>query len=178
MTKCLEQLITREIKKCFSVLQDPIQFAYRGNRNVEDATLVFLQNVYKHLDTPKNYCRILFVDFSSAYNTIQPHLWIYKLHKLDLNPKVTAWIVNFLTARPQYVKLKDRHCFFQIELLRTLVLCCHLYYLQYTQTTVQLSTTLLPVLIYTLKFADDTCIQGLIFEDETNDRETIHRFVK
>ena len=29
-----------------------------------------------------------------------------------------------------------------------------------------------------LKFADDTCIQGLIFEDETNHRETIHWFVK
>ena len=32
--------------------------------------------------------------------------------------------------------------------------------------------------IYILKFADDPCIQGLIFEDETNYRETIHWFVK
>ena len=29
-----------------------------------------------------------------------------------------------------------------------------------------------------MKFADDTCIQGLIFEEETNYRETIHWFVK
>ena len=29
-----------------------------------------------------------------------------------------------------------------------------------------------------LKFADDPCIQGLIFEDETNYRETLHWFVK
>ena len=29
-----------------------------------------------------------------------------------------------------------------------------------------------------LKFADDTCIQGLIFEDETNYRETIRWFIK
>ena len=90
VTKCLEKLIVREIKKCFSVLQDPLQFAYRENRNVEDAILVFLQNVYKHLDTPKNYCRMLFVDFSSAFNTIQSHLLISKLHKLDLNPHLTA----------------------------------------------------------------------------------------
>ena len=66
-TKCLEKLKSREIKKCFSVIQDLMQFAYRENRNVEDAILVFLQNVYKHLDTPKKYCRILFVDFSSAF---------------------------------------------------------------------------------------------------------------
>ena len=74
VTKCLEKLLAREIKKCFSVLQDPMQFAYREDRNVEHAILVFLQNVHKHLDTPKNYCRILFVDFSSAFNTIHPHL--------------------------------------------------------------------------------------------------------
>ena len=90
VTKCLEKLIAREIKKGFSVLQDPMQFAYRENRNVEDAILVFLQNVYKHLDTPKNYCRILFVDSSSAFNTIQPHLLISKLHKPELNPYLTA----------------------------------------------------------------------------------------
>ena len=67
VTQCLEKLIAREIKKCFSVPQDPMQFAYRENRNVEDAILVFLQNVYKHLDMSKNHCRILFVDFSSAF---------------------------------------------------------------------------------------------------------------
>ena len=37
VTKCLEKLIAREIKNCFSVPQDPMQFAYRENRNVEDA---------------------------------------------------------------------------------------------------------------------------------------------
>ena len=84
-----------------------MQFAYRENRNVEDAIIVFLQNVYKHLDTPKNYCRILFVDFSSAFKTVQPHLLISKLHMIDLNPHLTARMVNFLMARPQYVKLND-----------------------------------------------------------------------
>ena len=104
VTKCLEKLIARKIKKCFSVLQDPMQFAYREDRNVEHAILVFLQNIR---DTPKNNCRILFVDSSSAFNTIQPHLLISKLNKFDLNPHLTAWIVNFLTARPQCVKLND-----------------------------------------------------------------------
>ena len=187
VTKSLEKLIAREIKKGFSVLQDPMQFAYRENRNVGDAILVFLQNVYKHLDTPKNYCRMLFVDFSSAFNTIQPHLLISKLHKLDLNPYLTAWIVNFLTARPQYVKLNDNkkgNCsdtvFSNIVTTNTgapqgAVLSLLLFTI-YTNdcTTVNNATT--GTLI--LKFADVTCIQGLIFEDETKYRETIHWFVK
>ena len=190
VTKCLEKLIAREIKKCFSVLQDPMQFAYRENRNFEDAILVFLQNVYKHLDTHKNYCRILFVDFSSTFNTIQPHLLISKLHKLDLNPHLTAWIVNFLTARPQCVKLNDNkkgNCsdtvFSNIVTIDTGTygapqgavlspLLCTIY--TNDCTTVNNATTGTHI----LKFADDTCIQGLIFEEETNYREAIHWFVK
>ena len=182
-TKCLEKLIAREIKKCFSVLQDPMQFACRENRNVEDAIIVFLQNVYKHLDTPKNYCRILL----SIFSTIQPYLLISKLHELDLYPHLTAWIVNFLTTRPQYVKLNDNkkgNCsdivFLNIVTTNTGApqgaVLSPLLFTIYTNdcTTVNNATTGTHI----LKFADDTCIQGLIFEDETNYRETIHWFVK
>ena len=164
-----------------------MQFAYRENRNVEDAILVFLYNVYKHLDTPKNFCRILFVDFSSTFNTIQPHLLISKLHKLDLNPHLTAWMVNFLTSRPQYVKLNDSkkgNC--SDTVLSNIVsnntgapqgtVLSPLLFTIYKNdcTTVNNATT--GTLI--LKFADNTCTQGLIFEDESNYRETIHWFVK
>lgn len=42
--------------------------------------------------------RILFLDFSSAFNTIQP---------LILQEKLVAWIFSYLTDRPQYVRLKE-----------------------------------------------------------------------
>ena len=160
-----------------------MQFAYRENRIVEDAILVFLQNVHKHLDTPKNFCRILFVDFSSTFNTIQPHLLISKLHKLDLNPHLTARIVNFLTARPQYVKLNQitkGNCpdtvFSNIvttnpgapqgAVLSPLLLT--------TNTTDCTTANNATTGTHILKIVDDTCIQGLIFEDETNYRQTMH----
>ena len=38
-----------------------------------------------------NYARILFIDFSSAFNTIQRHVMIDKLQKLD----VPAALVGF-----------------------------------------------------------------------------------
>ena len=84
-----------------------MQSAYREKRSVEDAILIFLQNVYKHLDMPKNYCRILFVDFSSAFNTIQPHLIIQKPNRINLNKIVIKWILEFFTKRPQYVKISN-----------------------------------------------------------------------
>lgn len=51
---------------------DPLQFAYRANQSMEDAVNMALHYVLNHLDTAGNYARILFVDFSSAFNTILP----------------------------------------------------------------------------------------------------------
>ena len=53
-------------------------------------------------------------------------------------------------------------------------LCCHLLVFTNDCTTVNNATTGTHI----LKFADDTCIQGLIFEEETNYRESKYWFVK
>lgn len=61
---------------------------------MEDAILCLLNLVYKHLEQPKSCARLLFIDFSSAFNTIQPHLLIEKLishFNIDLN--VAGWIL-------------------------------------------------------------------------------------
>ena len=57
---------------------DPLQFAYQSG-SVEDAKLLILNNLYKHLEKPQAHVRLLFADFSSAFNTIQPHPLIERL---------------------------------------------------------------------------------------------------
>jgi len=52
---------------------------------VEDAVTTLLNGIYKHLETPASYVRILFADFSSAFNTIQSYLLIEKLTNMDVN---------------------------------------------------------------------------------------------
>ena len=49
---------------------DPLQFAYRANRGVEEETLTLLDLVSRHTDTSDSFVRILFMEFSSAFNTI------------------------------------------------------------------------------------------------------------
>ena len=65
---------------------------------------MFLDNIYKHTDKPRTYCRILFVDFSSAFNTIQPSILLEKLIDLDVNSYLSLWINSFLTERSQFVR--------------------------------------------------------------------------
>ena len=127
--------------------------------------------IYKHIDTPRNYCRTLFVDFSSAFNTIQPHILASKLVNLNLNKKLILWIIDFLTHRCQYVKLNN----VQSKII-------------YTNTGAPQGCVISPVLftIYTndcfknddyvklLKFADDSTIQGLI---QNNDEREYFDFI-
>ena len=100
-------LILEELKSCFNPIQDPFQFAYRSKRSVEDAIILLLNNAYTHLDKPRSFCRILFLDFSSAFNTINPLILIETLKTMNINHNITAWIYSFLTNRTQYVKFQD-----------------------------------------------------------------------
>ena len=53
---------------------DPLHFAYRAGRGVEDAKLFLLDMLCKYLlELPRSHARILFADFSSVFHTIQPH---------------------------------------------------------------------------------------------------------
>ncbi len=47
------------------------------------------------------------MDFSSAFNTVVPHTLVNKLRNLELTTKLCSWILDFLTNRPQNVRVGD-----------------------------------------------------------------------
>ena len=105
--KCLERLLLRRISTETSQFQDPHQFAYRRNRSTEDAIITLVHHAQKHLDTPKTSARTLFLDFSSAFNAIQPRILLQKLRAMLVNPSLRKWIWDFLTDRKQWVKINN-----------------------------------------------------------------------
>ncbi len=48
---------------------------------------------------------MLFIDFSSAFNTIIPQQLTHKLVQLGLNTSLCNWLLDFLTGRPQAVRV-------------------------------------------------------------------------
>ena len=48
---------------------------------------------------------MLFIDYSSVFNIIVPSKLIIKLEALDLNPFLCNWVLDFMTGRPQVVKV-------------------------------------------------------------------------
>ena len=86
---------------------DQFQFAYRNNRSVDGAVALGLFYVLQHLDSLNTYARILFVDFSSAFNTIIPSKLFDKIPSLGVPQSTCLWILDFLLNRPQVVKIGD-----------------------------------------------------------------------
>ena len=105
IAKCMERLVCNQLIKYVANHMDPLQFAYRAKRGVEDATLTLFNLIASHLDTSGTTVRVLLMDFSSPFNTIQPHVLIKKLLNLEVNPDLILWIWQFLCDRPQRVIL-------------------------------------------------------------------------
>ncbi len=103
--KSFEKLVLAQLKDITGPSRDPLQFAYRANRSVDDAVNMGLHYVLQHLDRPGAYVRILFVDFSSAFISIIPNLLLPKLTQLSVPTSICQWINSFLTDRQQLVRL-------------------------------------------------------------------------
>lgn len=98
-------MVLAHLKSIMDPALDPLQFAYRANRSTEDAVNLALHYVLQHLHTAANYARILYVDFSLAFNTILPHILESRLAQLQVPVSTCKWITDFLTNRSQRVKL-------------------------------------------------------------------------
>ncbi|PJG57318.1 RNA-directed DNA polymerase, partial [Aeromonas cavernicola] len=103
--KSFERLVLNHLKTLTNSRLDPLQFAYRANRSVDDAVNLGLHYILQHLDRPGTYARMLFVDFSSAFNTIVPHTLCSKLSQLSVPTDLCNWIYSFLTNRSQQVRM-------------------------------------------------------------------------
>ncbi|KAK6178302.1 hypothetical protein SNE40_013103 [Patella caerulea] len=163
--KCFERIISYVLKNNMTEFLDPLQFAYRSKRGTVDATISLLNSVYKHLETNKAYVRILFVDFSSAFNTIQPHILLKLLLNMHVNSILIKWIENFLIDRPQYVKVNK--CYSNIIKTNTgapqgCVLSPILFIL-YTNDCRSINPNCL-----TVKFADDAAIVSSLNDAESD----------
>ena len=104
--KCFEKLDLKFMSTLLPPDFDMFQFVYKDNRSFEDTLSVNYHEVLKHLETPNAYVRILFIDYSSAFNTIIPQQLYDKLFD-DLKFPITLcnWILDFLLNRPQIVKV-------------------------------------------------------------------------
>ncbi len=105
-SKCFEKLFRDYICSVLPASLDPLQYAYRSNRSTDDAIAFTPAHCSPpHLENKNTYVRMLFVDYSSAFDTIVPATLVAKLQTLGLNRSMCSWILDFLTGRCQVVRM-------------------------------------------------------------------------
>ncbi|KAG5279123.1 hypothetical protein AALO_G00106350 [Alosa alosa] len=83
--KTMERLVLGMLRPQVRHALDPLQFAYQEKVDVDDAITYLLHRTHSHLDKGKSAVRIMFFDFSSAFNTIQPLRLGYKLLQMGVD---------------------------------------------------------------------------------------------
>ena len=173
--KCFEKLVLQYLQSFLPPEFDPFQFAYRAKRGIDDAISINIHEILQHLEERRSYARVLFIDYSSAFNTIIPIKLHRKLADLNLPISVCNWILDFLLCRPQVVKIGDNIS--SVAVLNT-----------GTPQGCPLSPTLYSIFTHDcqadgpksliIKFADDTTVTGLISKgDESLYRAQIDNIV-
>ena len=77
--KCFERLVMAHINSILLDTLDPLQFAYCPIGSTDGAISIALHAALSHLDKRNTYVRRLFIDYSSAFNTIVLSKLITKL---------------------------------------------------------------------------------------------------
>ncbi len=145
-------------------------------RSTDDAIAFTLHTALSIPGKYHTYVRMLFVDYSSAFNTIVPATLVAKLQTLGLNRSLCSWILDFLTGRSQVVRMGNNTS--SPLILNTgapqgCVLSPLLYSLYTHDCTATHSSNVI------VKFADDTTVIGLITDnDETAYREEVSTLTK
>ncbi|KAK3563666.1 hypothetical protein QTP86_033511, partial [Hemibagrus guttatus] len=103
--KCFKRLVMRQIKDLLPLSLDPMQFVYRPNWSTDNAITTTLHLALTHLENKDSYVRMLFIDFSSSFNTIIPQHLTEKLSLLGINTSLCNWILDCLTGRPQSFRI-------------------------------------------------------------------------
>ncbi|TWW62754.1 hypothetical protein D4764_04G0014010 [Takifugu flavidus] len=175
LMKMLERLILTHLRPLVSSLMDPLQFAYQPSIGVDDAVIYLLHSSLIHLEKAGSTMRIMFFDFSSAFNTIQPRLLGNKLQVAGVDHHLTTWILNLLTQRPQFVRVKgseSHRLFCSTSVPQRTVLAPFLFTLHTADFSYGSSSCHLH------KYSDDSAAVGLITDgDDMEYRELIQDFV-
>ncbi|KAI5100952.1 hypothetical protein C0J45_9938 [Silurus meridionalis] len=150
LMKTLERLVLTHLRPLVSPSMDPLQFAYQPGIGVEDAVMFLLNRAIAHLEKAGSTVRVMFFDFSSAFNIIQPAL---------LRDKMVYMPGYWTTSQTDHTP--------QGTVLAPFLFTIYTADFMFSSATCQLQ-----------KFSDDSAIVGLITNDDDRDyRGLIKNFV-
>lgn len=108
LAKIMERIAFFRVQEHFVSTIGPEQHAYRAFHSTNTALTHLIHSWLQFLDLrSSHYIRILFIDFSKAFDSVEPSLLIGKLASYNFPQWFVTWSWNFLSCRSQRVRLHD-----------------------------------------------------------------------
>lgn len=103
--KLTEKAILSRLKLYLCIPPDPLQFAYKPNRSTLDAVSFLIHRITKSLNESSKSVRCIFLDYSSAFDSVPRSRLLLKLESFGCPKQLIAWLANYFTNRMQSTKL-------------------------------------------------------------------------
>jgi hypothetical protein len=103
LMKVTEHYLLRKIQPVLNSVSDAYQFAYKKKRSTLDAVAYLQHLICSNLDAGCSKFECIFLDFSSAFNTISRQSILDKMNDLGLPSWIVTWIFNYFLNCTQYV---------------------------------------------------------------------------
>ena len=100
----MERLVLAYLGPLVCPSQDPLKFPHQPHVGVNDAIIYLLQEAYSSWDKPNSAIHVMFFHLSI---TIQPRLLESKLENAQVDSPLITWVDDYLTGRPQFVRLQN-----------------------------------------------------------------------
>lgn len=103
-------VVDQHLKPAVLKIIDTRQFGTVPKSSTTHALISVLHSLFSATDGTGAQARLVLFDFRKAFDLIDHQMLVQKIQKLDLQPGIIGWIINFLTNRLQRVKLPNQ-CF-------------------------------------------------------------------
>lgn len=176
---CMQKFILPCLESYIDVIGDKCQFAYRKGVSCTDAVLTLVHNIVSGLNSnDTSISKVLYLDFSSAFNTVLPNYLIQDVCKVVDEPWLINWLAEFVKGWSRQVKQKSglsERCDIKIGVPQGGPLSALLFTI-YTDEIRSNPNCLV------VKYADDTAIacsisKSTFNEDETSYQESVQNVV-
>jgi hypothetical protein len=105
MAKITEQFVGQFFDEHFNSVIDKNQFGCVRGRSTTHALIKVMHELFHASDNPRNFIRILFVDFSKAFDRIDHNVLMQKFVAHEFPQHIVLWSLDFLADRKQIVKI-------------------------------------------------------------------------
>ena len=105
--KVLESFPCKQVMQIISDCLDPCQFGNQKGTSTTHALIDLVHFIAKSTDAPGYHVRILFCDYSKAFDLVNHNLILIKLRDLGVPEYLLRWFASFLSYRQQVVKIGE-----------------------------------------------------------------------